>query len=451
MSLSAGSLAITVLFFFGQASSHMVMSHPYPFNKGLDTTPLVNVKPGSAGSDYPCKQRPGVYDIGEHGVNDMAVGSPIALKFNGSASHGGGTCQIAISRDEKPDFKSVWKVIQVFEGGCPTPEDGNSGSTNFTFQIPKGFPNGRSTLSWTWYNKIGNREVYQNCAPIAISGGSGTNEVYDSLPNLYLINLPTTECTTVETTDLEIPNPGQSVIKDSSVLKGATGPSCAASAAAQTEGASGYQTGSPEGDSSSYSAASATASTYGGTASFASSNDGSYGAASTMATFVSSRPSILKSSAAAELPSSFPTMTPSFGAGILGPGTASGFAAAPTGSPYGSGTSSGGESSSGASSGSVSQQSGVIDVYSYRSSLSSVAVTEPSARPSSSGAPGTICTPNGAVVCNGSSQFGLCNNGKVVFQAVAAGTTCSNGQIQKRSARQHAHIRRHAQDSGRYV
>ncbi|EGP91608.1 uncharacterized protein MYCGRDRAFT_32157, partial [Zymoseptoria tritici IPO323] len=208
MSFSKISLAVVALLSFGHVDAHMVMHQPFPFDKGLNTNPLNNAKPGSAGSDYPCKQRPGVYDIGEHGVNNMAVGSPIALTFNGSASHGGGTCQIAISLDEEPDFKSVWKVIQVYEGGCPTTGDGNSGSNNFTFQIPKGFPDGRATLSWTWYNKIGNREVYQNCAPIDITGGSGTKEVYDSLPNLYLINLPTSECSSVETTDLEVPHPG---------------------------------------------------------------------------------------------------------------------------------------------------------------------------------------------------------------------------------------------------
>ncbi|KAF2738374.1 hypothetical protein EJ04DRAFT_428963 [Polyplosphaeria fusca] len=46
---------------------------------------------------------------------------------------------------------------------------------------------------------------------------------------------------------------------------------------------------------------------------------------------------------------------------------------------------------------------------------------------------GQACTENGAVVCNGADQFGICNNGQVVWQAVSAGTTCSNGAIQKRT------------------
>jgi len=56
--------------------------------------------------------------------------------------------------------------------------------------------------------------------------------------------------------------------------------------------------------------------------------------------------------------------------------------------------------------------------------------TTPSS-PSSGNASGT-CTTNGAVVCNGERQFGICNFGQVVWQDVAAGTTCSGGVISKR-------------------
>ena len=40
------------------------------------------------------------------------------------------------------------------------------------------------------------------------------------------------------------------------------------------------------------------------------------------------------------------------------------------------------------------------------------------------------CSTNGAVVCNGPYQFGICDWGHVrVFQPVAAGTKCIDGQI----------------------
>ncbi|KAF2643266.1 hypothetical protein P280DRAFT_394924 [Massarina eburnea CBS 473.64] len=52
--------------------------------------------------------------------------------------------------------------------------------------------------------------------------------------------------------------------------------------------------------------------------------------------------------------------------------------------------------------------------------------------PSAGGGSGTACSENGAIVCNGTTQFGLCSNGSVVYQSVAAGTQCANGAITKR-------------------
>lgn len=39
------------------------------------------------------------------------------------------------------------------------------------------------------------------------------------------------------------------------------------------------------------------------------------------------------------------------------------------------------------------------------------------------------CSTNGAVACNGPTEFGICNFGRVNFQPVAAGTKCVDGQI----------------------
>ena len=41
----------------------------------------------------------------------------------------------------------------------------------------------------------------------------------------------------------------------------------------------------------------------------------------------------------------------------------------------------------------------------------------------------TACPVNGALVCNGSRQFGLCNFGSVIWQPVADGTACQDGKI----------------------
>lgn len=146
------ALSLTATF-CGLAQGHLIMQTPVPF--GVDTlnnSPLVDAKPGTSASDYPCKQRAGVYDI--TAMNNMKVGEPMELSFIGSASHGGGTCQLAISTDLEPAYNSTFKLIQVFEGGCPIQAGGNDGTHPFTFDLPTGTPNGRLTLSWMWYNHV---------------------------------------------------------------------------------------------------------------------------------------------------------------------------------------------------------------------------------------------------------------------------------------------------------
>lgn len=62
--------------------------------------------------------------------------------------------------------------------------------------------------------------------------------------------------------------------------------------------------------------------------------------------------------------------------------------------------------------------------------------------------PGGPCNASnsGQIVCNGTDQFGVCNWGSVVWQAVAAGTTCENGSIKatKEEARALHHKKRSA-------
>ncbi|KAF2109690.1 hypothetical protein BDV96DRAFT_502348 [Lophiotrema nucula] len=109
--------------------------------------------------------------------------------------------------------------------------------------------------------------------------------------------------------------------------------------------------------------------------------------------------------------------------------------AAPTGSNCGStGNGNGGSPSGGApaaSSGAPAASSAPAEVPA--SSAPPAVSSAVASNPGGVFAPAT-CSQNGAVVCNGSTQFGLCNNGNVVWQDVAAGTTCSNGVISKRTA-----------------
>ncbi|KAF5523889.1 hypothetical protein CGCA056_v004566 [Colletotrichum aenigma] len=200
------------------ASAHMKMSSPVPYGaSSLNNSPL-----DASGSDFPCKQRTGVYDA-EGASNVYAQGAGGNLAFIGSAVHGGGSCQVSITYDAKPDKNSVWKVIKSIEGGCPAKNaDGNLGDNanqvnqdTYDFKIPSDMPAGNGTIAWTWFNKIGNREMYMNCGPVTITGSAGSQSAYEALPDMYVANI--NECKIKESTNVGFPNPGKDVDSFASV------------------------------------------------------------------------------------------------------------------------------------------------------------------------------------------------------------------------------------------
>ncbi|KAK3716337.1 hypothetical protein LTR37_006487 [Vermiconidia calcicola] len=422
------TIAATTLAVVGLGNAHLIMKHPVPYGVDtLDNSPLHDAKLGSGESDYPCKQRPGVYDITK--MNNMAVGEPQLLDFEGTASHGGGTCQIAVTLDKEPDHTSQFKIIQVFEGGCPTSSDGTTES--FTFSIPKGFPNGQATLAWSWYNMMGNREMYMNCAPITVTGGSDSQDYYNSLPNMYVINMPTDECASSDggSRSVIIPNPGQFILKKpegqyvGKAVEGVGTTGCAAAAAAQLKGVMGYKDDPITDNGAAYGSGGGAAPPAGGSSaapSYApsgapsagpsgapSSAPGGYSAApssaaagsSGMATSYAPAPS----SAAGE--SAYPSMVPSGGAGI-----------APS-SAVGSG---------------------------YASAV-------PSAAPSGGASGAESCSSSSMACSSDGTKFGLCANARMVWQPVAPGTSCKGGQIVKRGEHRNVHVRRHTHSARRHL
>lgn len=152
-----GFMAVVLLALLSVANAHMKMSSPVPFNvANLDNSPLK-----ADGSDFPCKaspDNPSSYSISA--MNNLPVNQPIALTFEGSAVHGGGTCEISISMDSEPTKDSVFKVIQVFQGAsCPSPTGGG-----LTFNLPEELGNAaNATLAWSWWNSI-----VSNSIPIPI-------------------------------------------------------------------------------------------------------------------------------------------------------------------------------------------------------------------------------------------------------------------------------------------
>jgi len=249
--LSSTTIAVFGLAAFG--SSHMIMNTPTPFGKSsLNNSPL-----DASGSDFPCKQRTGVYDA-EGASNTWPLGSTQSLAFTGSATHGGGSCQVSISYDEAPTKDSTWKVIHSIEGGCPIKGvAGNNGDNanavnpdTYSFTVPTTLPTGTAVMAWTWFNKIGNREMYMNCAPITLTSGSSKRSdeseietrnatqlmerdtaAFDALPDMFVANIPSTSCLSVDSADLKFPNPGDSLDQfglSTATPSPPTGPSCGA-------------------------------------------------------------------------------------------------------------------------------------------------------------------------------------------------------------------------------
>ncbi len=478
------------LAFASLGSTHLIMKTPVPYGvDSLNNSPLNDAKPGSSGSDYPCKQRAGVYDITK--MNHIPVDTPTEMSFEGSASHGGGTCQIAITKDKEPTANSTFKIIQVFEGGCPIASE-SGGTHPFSFSIPKDFPNGVMTLTWLWYNRIGNREAYQNCAPITVTGGSDSDDYFNSLPNMYLINLPTEECESTYqsmSNAVTIPNPGQFIMKETAGqdMHAATGSGCAAAAAAQLEGVTGYKSspviadngaaynapgGSPAAPSAAPSGGASSAPSYGGSSataggSSAPSSGGSSAAAGGSSAVAGGSSAYAGASSGAAGASSAPA---SSAAGMPSSAAASGLvtmSVAPSGAP------------SSAAAGSAPAYSGSAPVSSAAPAPSSAAAgsARPSMAPSSgavapssaagsgapsaapsyaapsavpSGASGGLCSSSGISCSSDGKKFGMCANGEMVWQPVAAGTSCKNGQITRRSEFRNVHVRRHARQAGHY-
>ncbi|KAH8918079.1 lytic polysaccharide monooxygenase [Atractiella rhizophila] len=196
----------SLLALFSAASAHMVIRSPVPYGQStLDNSPLL-----ADGSNFPCKR---LYTEGDaaRAQNVFPAGSSQTLAFKGSAVHGGGSCQLALTTEAEPTVDTVWQVIHSFEGNCPSNVTGNLdadpnglGATVFSYDIPESIPSGDYTLAWTWFNKIGNREMYMNCAPITVTGGGKGDE---SFPDIFKANIGN-GCTTVDSQNVKFPNPG---------------------------------------------------------------------------------------------------------------------------------------------------------------------------------------------------------------------------------------------------
>jgi hypothetical protein len=383
--------------FMNSAAAHMIMASPVPFggpgSKGPNNSPL-----DPSGSDYPCKF-PGAPSSGGP-MNQFKVGDEQTLSFSGSATHNGGSCQLAVTLDKIPTKNSKFKVIHSIEGGCP----GVSGPSTFKFPVPSELPNGEATFAWTWFNKIGNREMYMNCAPITVSGGASDNTGFDSLPDMELANIAVgtgASCKTPESSDYTFKNPGKSVQR---IGVGPFKELCGGAASAGGGGAAAPGGAQP---SSGAGASPAAPAPPGG-------NDGKYtpSASAAAQTPAATSAAVLAPSASSKLDPITSTIRTLI------------TVTSPIGAPTGNAT------AQVPASPTPSAQPSDPAAPSESAAPSAQPTAAPTAAPVSGG---STCSTDGDLFCNGDSQFGICNHGKLVWQAVAAGTACQNGKIAKRA------------------
>lgn len=68
-------------------------------------------------------------------------------------------------------------MLHSYVGGCP----GSQGET-LAFHLPGDVPSAEAALfAWTWFNNLGNREMYMNCAVVRVVGSGGGGQRYRPL------------------------------------------------------------------------------------------------------------------------------------------------------------------------------------------------------------------------------------------------------------------------------
>ncbi|KFY86452.1 hypothetical protein V500_07623 [Pseudogymnoascus sp. VKM F-4518 (FW-2643)] len=193
------------------SSAHVELTSPAAFrskyNQNIPTSDVdydMTSPLHATGSDYPCKGY--LSDLGTlagGSVKEYVTGFDIWFNLAGTATHGGGSCQASLSIDGGTTFK----VITSYIGNCPIQ------SMSQYAKVPNDVPAGPAVFAWTWFNKLGNREMYMNCASITIRKGlnnTAPSVPFASLPDIFVANIGN-DCSTAESFNVEFPDPGNDV------------------------------------------------------------------------------------------------------------------------------------------------------------------------------------------------------------------------------------------------
>lgn len=203
-------------------SAHMQMSNPFPIRSPLNNENPPSLKDYSytnplspTGSDFPCK---GYSNDPFRSMADYNAGEKYQMDLSGTATHTGGSCQISLSYDKGKSFKVIKSILE----SCPL-------ARSYDFEIPSDAPSGQALLAWTWFNRLGNTEMYMNCAQVTIHSHNRRrwNEQkplrkleptrvrrssFNDLPPIFIANVNGQgQCTTIEMQPVKFPLPGDNV------------------------------------------------------------------------------------------------------------------------------------------------------------------------------------------------------------------------------------------------
>ncbi|KAM3507186.1 hypothetical protein MY10362_001920 [Beauveria mimosiformis] len=214
MQLVASLAAVLGMAAFAQA--HMALTRPFPLGspKNKHTTDIdydMTSPLKSDGSNFPCRGKLNLVGTPQGAaVDEWVAGSSQTLSIAGSAWHSGGSCQASLSYDKG----QTWTVIHSWIGSCPT----GPGPSSYDFKVPSDAPAGEAIFAWSWFNEVGNREMYMNCAIINIKANKSTKHrgvAMSQRPAMFVANVGN-GCGTTEGVDLEFPDPGEDVTRKGS-------------------------------------------------------------------------------------------------------------------------------------------------------------------------------------------------------------------------------------------
>jgi hypothetical protein len=228
------------------ASAHMEMSWPPPFKSkynpyaGTDIDYSMTSPLKADGSDFPCKGYQSLLGTKEgSSVVTWTPGQSYNMTITGETNHNGGSCQASLSYDKAKTFT----VVKSYIGSCPP-----MGNSDWSFTLPDDTPAGDDVLfAWSWFNQVGDREMYMNCAHITIAGGGKSKAKRDdpsvslnSRPSMFVANVGN-GCSTAANKDLVFPDPGPDTVRKTSKPAGPLGkcPSDSPSGSGSGSGSSG--------------------------------------------------------------------------------------------------------------------------------------------------------------------------------------------------------------------